>query len=138
MFSVFSTKIRLQLNYFLSVLQKTRKPKKSCFGKLRKGAPVSSSKETALTVPAPPPAIPTSPPIEDVKLTETENEQNKHAYSVAIATAVAAEAAVAAAQAAAEVVRLTSVTCSSGKLEEVAAIKIQTAFRGYLVCVLLT
>lgn len=126
-------KFRLQLNYFLSVLQKTHKPKKNCFGKLKKRAPVSSSRETALIIPAPPLAIPTSPPVEDVKLTETEHEQNKHAYSVAIATAVAAEAAVAAAQAAAEVVRLTSVTCSSGRLEEVAAIKIQTAFRGYLV-----
>ncbi|KAG2729981.1 hypothetical protein I3760_01G273300 [Carya illinoinensis] len=112
--------------------KKTHKPKKNCFGKLKKRAPASSSRETALIIPAPPLAIPTSPPVEDVKLTETEHEQNKHAYSVAIATAVAAEAAVAAAQAAAEVVRLTSVTCSSGRLEEVAAIKIQTAFRGYL------
>ncbi|CAI9780160.1 unnamed protein product [Fraxinus pennsylvanica] len=76
------------------------------------------------------------PPLEDdedVKLTEAENEQTKHAYSVAVATAAAAEAAVAAAQAAAEVVRLTTVTQFTGKpKEEVAAIKIQTAFRGYL------
>lgn len=72
--------------------------------------------------------------MEEMKLTEAENEQNKHVYSVAIATAVAAEAAVAAAQAAAEVVRLTAGTQYSGKSrEEVAAIKIQTAFRGYLV-----
>ncbi|RWR85893.1 protein IQ-DOMAIN 1-like protein [Cinnamomum micranthum f. kanehirae] len=77
---------------------------------------------------APPPV-----PTEEMKLTEAENEQNKHVYSVAIATAVAAEAAVAAAQAAAEVVRLTTATQYSGKSrEEVAAIKIQTAFRGYL------
>lgn len=69
-----------------------------------------------------------------MKSTEDENEQNNHAYSVAIATAVAAEAAVAAAQAAAEVVRLTTVAPYSGKSEEeIAAIKIQTAFRGYLV-----
>ncbi|XP_022841815.1 protein IQ-DOMAIN 1-like [Olea europaea var. sylvestris] len=76
------------------------------------------------------------PPLEDeedVKLTEAENEQTKHAYSVAVATAAAAEAAVAAAQAAAEVVRLTAVTQLTGKpKEEVAAIKIQTAFRGHL------
>lgn len=82
-----------------------------------------------MAVPASPP-----PPREDVKLTEAENEQNKHAYSVALATAAAAEAAVAAAQAAAEVVRLTAVARYPGKSkEEIAAIKIQTAFRGYLV-----
>lgn len=69
-----------------------------------------------------------------MKSTEAEDEQNKHAYSVAIASAVAAEAAVAAAQAAVEVVRLTTVPHYSGKSEEeIAAIKIQTAFRGYLV-----
>ncbi|CAN6463136.1 unnamed protein product [Victoria cruziana] len=70
---------------------------------------------------------------EEAKFTEVEDEQNKHAYSVAVATAVAAEAAVAAAQAAAEVVRLTAVPRTPGRSkEEVAAIKIQTAFRGYL------
>lgn len=53
---------------------------------------------------------------------------------MALATAVAAEAAVAAAQAAAEVVRLTAAGRYPGKSkEEIAAIKIQTAFRGYLV-----
>lgn len=73
-------------------------------------------------------------PIEEVKLADAENEQSKHAYSVAIATAVAAEAAVAAAQAAVEVVRLTTIPRYSGKSkEEIAAIKIQTAFRGYMV-----
>ncbi|XP_057788465.1 protein IQ-DOMAIN 2-like [Salvia miltiorrhiza] len=73
------------------------------------------------------------PPLEDVKLEEVEDEQTKHAYSVAVASAAAAEAAVAAAQAAAEVVRLTTVSQYAGKsAEEVAAIKIQTAFRGYL------
>ncbi|CAL1374338.1 unnamed protein product [Linum trigynum] len=80
--------------------------------------------------PSPPPPPPRPPA---VKLTEAENEQSKHAYSVALATAAAAEAAVAAAQAAAEVVRLTSAVRSVGKpKEEIAAIKIQTAFRGYL------
>lgn len=74
------------------------------------------------------------PPLEDVKLEEVEDEQTKHAYSVAVASAAAAEAAVAAAQAAAEVVRLTTVSQFAGKsAEEMAAIKIQTAFRGYLV-----
>lgn len=89
--------------------------------------PVSLPEETEVT----PPHL---PPNEDVKLAEAENEQSKHAYSVALATAMAAEAAVAAAQAAAEVVRLTSVPRYPGKSkEEIAAIKIQTAFRGYLV-----
>ncbi|KAH9622160.1 hypothetical protein KSS87_002445 [Heliosperma pusillum] len=79
------------------------------------------------------PSLP--PPAVVRKSTEIEvnDEQNKHAYSVAIATAAAAEAAVAAAQAAAEVVRLTIVPRFVGKSkEEIAAIKIQTAFRGYL------
>ena len=68
------------------------------------------------------------------KLTEAEDEKNKHVYSVALATAAAAEAAVAAAKAAAEVVRLTNVVRYSGKSkEEIEAIKIQTAFRGYMV-----
>ncbi|OAY70652.1 Protein IQ-DOMAIN 1 [Ananas comosus] len=70
--------------------------------------------------------------IKEVRLTSAENEQNKHVYSVALASAVAAEAAAVAAQAAAEVVRLTATTRVSAKSrEEVAAIKIQTAFRGY-------
>lgn len=108
-------------------MQKTHKSKKKWkFGKHKDLDTISSPAETAISIPPPP------PPIEDVKLAE--NEQSKHAYSVALATAVAAEAAVAAAQAAAEVVRLTTVTHLSGKSkEEVAAIKIQTAFRGYLV-----
>lgn len=69
-------------------------------------------------------------------------ERNKHAIAVAAATAAVAEAALAAAHAAAEVVRLTSsgVAGSSNKTrgqlrlpEETAAVKIQSAFRGYLV-----
>ncbi|XVF83287.1 hypothetical protein PTKIN_Ptkin16aG0474500 [Pterospermum kingtungense] len=107
--------------------QKTPKSKKKWFGKSKDLVPVSLPEETELTAPPP------TPPIDDVKLTEAENEQSKHAYSVALATAMAAEAAVAAAQAAAEVVRLTSVPRHLGKSkEEMAAIKIQTAFRGYM------
>ncbi|XP_031279805.1 protein IQ-DOMAIN 1-like [Pistacia vera] len=119
--------------------KKNDKSKKNWFGKRKKSDLVSVSKETTkLAVPAstPPPTRPPPPPpalFEDVKLTEAENEQSKHAYSVAMATAAAAEAAVAAAQAAAEVVRLTAVSRYPGKSkEEIAAIKIQTAFRGYL------
>lgn len=79
----------------------------------------------------------------------TPSDDDKHAIAVAAATAAVAEAAVAAAQAAAAVVRLTS---SSGRCrnysasvastsdrtltrDDVAAIKIQSAFRGYLVFV---
>ncbi|CAN7135608.1 hypothetical protein BRARA_D00600 [Brassica rapa] len=69
----------------------------------------------------------------EAKLKEIEEEQSRHAYSVAVATAAAADAAVAAAQAAAEVVRLTAVSRFPGKSkEDIAAIKIQTAFRGYM------
>ncbi|XP_073293353.1 protein IQ-DOMAIN 3-like [Primulina huaijiensis] len=88
---------------------------------------VSAAVENGETVPA------ANSSMEEVKLMEAENEQNRHAYSVAIATAVAAEAAVAAAHAAAEVVRLTAAAQNLGKTkEEIAAIKIQTAFRGYM------
>jgi len=69
---------------------------------------------------------------------DTENDQNKHAIAVAAATAAAADAAVAAAQAAVAVVRLTSQgrgALFSGSREKWAAVKIQTFFRGYLVCV---
>ncbi|XP_031478090.1 protein IQ-DOMAIN 22-like isoform X2 [Nymphaea colorata] len=62
-------------------------------------------------------------------------DRNKHAIAVAAATAAVAEAAVAAAQAAAAVVRLTGsgrCVAAGGKREELAAIHIQTAFRGYL------
>ncbi|GJN32172.1 hypothetical protein PR202_gb20655 [Eleusine coracana subsp. coracana] len=70
-----------------------------------------------------------------------QREQSKHAIAVAAATAAAADAAVAAAQAAVEVVRLTSqgpgFAPGGGGLDPrgrngAAAVKIQTAFRGYL------
>lgn len=66
-------------------------------------------------------------------------DPSKHAIAVAAATAAAAEAALAAAKAAAEVVRLTNNAPPSGNhssrrrsIEDVAAVKIQSAFRGYL------
>ncbi|XP_039132560.1 protein IQ-DOMAIN 1-like [Dioscorea cayenensis subsp. rotundata] len=81
------------------------------------------------------PAVPPPPPIpaQDVKLPINGQDQSQHARSVALASAVAAEAAAVAAQAAAEVVRLTnSAKFSDPSKEGLAAIKIQTAFRGHL------
>ncbi|XVE95874.1 hypothetical protein REPUB_Repub02eG0172000 [Reevesia pubescens] len=63
-------------------------------------------------------------------------EQRKHALNVAIATAAAAEAAVASAQAAAEVVRLAGASKPfhhfTTRDRNLAAIKIQSAFRAHL------
>lgn len=93
--------------------------------------PDSSNIETAIVPSLPPPPPPPQP--QELRLSEVEREQTKHAYSVAVATVAAAEAAVAAAQAAAEVVKLSSPNPFEGKSkEEIAAIRIQTAFRGYL------
>ncbi|XP_029126462.1 uncharacterized protein LOC109814260 isoform X2 [Cajanus cajan] len=66
-------------------------------------------------------------------------DANKHAIAVAAATAAVAEAALAAAHAAAEVVRLTSGASAAAGVSQLrcsevtAAVKIQSAFRGYLV-----
>ncbi|TVU36716.1 hypothetical protein EJB05_18661 [Eragrostis curvula] len=120
---------------------KSKSRRKWPFGKSKSSDP--STSETAPVAPLPPapstqPTRPHSQEIKDVKPVETDSEQNKHAYSVALASAVAAEAAAVAAQAAAEVVRLTAVTTmTTSKMpvssrDELAAIKIQTAFRGYL------
>ncbi|CAN1253665.1 Protein IQ-DOMAIN 22 [Linum perenne] len=87
----------------------------------------------------------------DIEEEQRENP-NQRAIAVAAATAAVAEAAVAAAHAAAEVVRMTSsgrsagngsvfgssssaayVSGSLGLREDFAALKIQAAFRGYLV-----
>ncbi|KAL9230511.1 hypothetical protein vseg_005850 [Gypsophila vaccaria] len=91
---------------------------------------LSGGAASVSSVPPPPPP----PPRVATRETEIDvDEQNTHAYSIAVATAAAAEAAVAAAHAAAEVVRLATVSRFVGKSkEEISAIKIQTAFRGYL------
>ena len=84
------------------------------------------------------PSLPAPPLRMSRSLRQAEDETSKHAVAVAVATAVAAEAAVAAAaQAAAEVVRLTGTPLSYHRGQEAAAIKIQTAFRGYLVSLML-
>ncbi|GFP80309.1 protein iq-domain 1, partial [Phtheirospermum japonicum] len=62
------------------------------------------------------------PHLEDVNLTEAENEQTKNSHSVAIASAAATE-----------VVQLSTGARFTGKSkDEISAIRIQTAFRGYL------
>ncbi|KAF9598040.1 hypothetical protein IFM89_023817 [Coptis chinensis] len=107
--------------------ESSKSKKKWGFGNKKREDPSSSSVVRAVTQ-APPPPQP-----EELKLVEAETEQSKHAHSVALATAAAAQAAVAAAQAAAEVIRLATVPRYPGiSPEEVAVIKIQTAFRGYL------
>ncbi|KAL3814096.1 hypothetical protein ACJIZ3_015364 [Penstemon smallii] len=109
--------------------KKSEKSKKKWFAKEKASVSESPNPEP-IEVSNPHPL----PPSEDVKLKEVEYEQTNNAYSVAMASAAAAEVAVAAAQAAAaEVVRLASKAQFMGKSkEEVAAIRIQTAFRGYL------
>ncbi|PRQ54960.1 putative IQ motif, EF-hand binding protein [Rosa chinensis] len=92
----------------------------------------------SITAPAPAPPS----PLKERTLNEAEEEQSKHALNVAIASTAAAEAAVAAAHAAAEVVWLTGLKARNQATElehqceketqELAAVKIQTAFRGYL------
>ncbi|KAK4425636.1 protein IQ-DOMAIN 1 [Sesamum alatum] len=62
-----------------------------------------------------------------------DNDTKKHALVVAAATAAAADAAVAAAKAAAAVIQLTTAASGRGSaVEEAAAVKIQSVFRGYL------
>jgi IQ calmodulin-binding motif len=69
-------------------------------------------------------------------LAEAEMDQKRHAIAVAVATAAAADVAVSAAQAAAAAIRFTSGWGSrrtASFIEDLAATKIQSVFRGYLV-----
>lgn len=61
------------------------------------------------------------------------HNQRSHALAVAMATTAAAKAAVVTAKAAVEVVRLSTRPSSIYINKNLAAITIQTAFRGYLV-----
>ncbi|XP_009777115.1 protein IQ-DOMAIN 3-like [Nicotiana tabacum] len=108
--------------------KKGSKSKKKWFGKEKD--PVPDSAFLVASSVSPPHPVPA---VEEVTLVEVEEEQTKHAYSVAASTSAAAEASAAANQVAVEVVPLTKVTKFAGKSkEEVATIRIQTAFRGYL------
>lgn len=91
----------------------------------------------SFALPAPEPAT------DQIQIRQAEEEQSKQAVAVALATAEAAEAAVAAAHAAAEVVRLTLTgppssaptrdpASSSSGHQLLAAVAIQSAYRGYL------
>lgn len=75
-----------------------------------------------------------APPFNSYCGSDDFDNQNKRATAVAVASAAVAEAAIAAAQAAAAAVKLTNSgrMTGGGIKEEFAAIKIQSAFRGYL------
>jgi hypothetical protein len=108
------------------LLQKSSKSKKKWFGK-QKLQTSDPSLETDTAPPLPPP--------EDIKLTDIENQISHHNVAE-ITTAVVDEKPGPSVQA--PVIRTEAVVVSrfAGKQkDEVAAIKIQTAFRGYLVCV---
>ena len=70
---------------------------------------------------------------ERTEIGERNEDPNKRAIALAAATAAVVDAAVVAAQAAAEVVRMTSRTAGYGGRYELAAVKIQSCFRAYLV-----
>ncbi|KAM3287878.1 protein IQ-DOMAIN 2 [Capsicum chacoense] len=108
--------------------KKASKSKKKWLGKEKDPVPDSSSLVAASVSPPHP-----VPHVEEVALAEVEEEQTKHAYSIATSIAAPVEAAAGTSRAAVEVISLTKVTKFAGKSkEELATIRIQTAFRGYL------
>lgn len=114
--------------WFLDILffQGADKYKKKWFGKHKYPDPNTSSLE----------AVPDSSlaPPEEVKIIEPDNEQHKHAYSVS-AEPTPPMAPLDVPETDVEVAEITTITQSTGiAKEEAAAIKIQTTFRGYLVC----
>ncbi|KAL2933781.1 Protein IQ-DOMAIN 1 [Bienertia sinuspersici] len=124
-------------------IQESGKSKKKWFRKKKRSSSNTTTAETdttttttATTLVTQPTTAPVVAASEPAKISSSADnkEQTKHAYTVAVATAKAAEAAVAAGHAAAEVVRLSeSASVFNGKSkEEISAIKIQTAFRGYM------
>ncbi|KAL8027789.1 hypothetical protein ABFX02_14G119400 [Erythranthe guttata] len=106
-----------------------KKSKKKWFGKQKLSVSESPNPEPVQASHPHP-----QPPLEEVKLTEVENEQQTiRDYSPTVDAVVADEEAEVITEAFEEVVQPIVVTRFAGKsVEEVAAIKIQTAFRGYL------
>ncbi|KAI9174812.1 hypothetical protein LWI28_023050 [Acer negundo] len=109
------------------------KSKKKWFGK--QTDIVFNSSAVVETVKTPPPSIPLLQQPEEVNVTEAENEMRNFAPTVAVTTTTAAsvhDPVDDASQSVKEVVQITTNTRFQGKLkEEAAAIRIQTAFRGY-------
>ena len=109
-----------------NILQKSSKSKKKWFGKQKHNSDSDAAPAESAT-------LPPLPPQEEVKLTNVEVQPN-HEHPVVVAATAAAEPEVIAPQAVPEVVQPPRVSRFVGKSgEEAAAIKIQTAFRGYLV-----
>lgn len=113
--------------------QKSSKSKKKWFGKQKLQTSVSYSEADKLPPPPPPPV----PLPEEIKLTDIENEiSHDHDHVVEVVTAVEADVPVLPVQIETVRVEAARIPRFSGKPnDEVAAIKIQTAFRGYLVWV---
>lgn len=106
------------------MLQKSSKSKKKWFGKQK-----LQTSDPCLETDTTPPL----PPAEDIKLTDIEN-QNSHHHVAEITTAIDAEEPVPSVQTTVVRTEAAAVARFAGKpKDEVAAIKIQTAFRGYLV-----
>ncbi|WJX14176.1 hypothetical protein P8452_04476 [Trifolium repens] len=128
--------------FFISDSKKDQKPhnhnhkpsKLTCFGHHHYDDAEWKTGGVAPITVVPVPSLPAKKDVKKPKKIKAEDEQNKQAFSLILATAVATGAAVAAAQAAAGTARLKSIPrCYIGKSdEEIAAIKIQTAYRGYL------
>ncbi|OIW12128.1 hypothetical protein TanjilG_02349 [Lupinus angustifolius] len=103
--------------------QKSSKSKKKWFGKQK----LQTSEAYSETDRAPPLPAP-----EEIIVTHVENE-NSNDHVVEVATVVEAEELVLAVQTAADKVQVTAVDHLTGKPnDEVAAMRIQTAFRGYM------
>lgn len=109
--------------------KKDKKSKKKWFGKQKEDGSTSASFETVKTT-LPSPATPLQP--EEVKIAVPENELSNHVANEEVATAVPTMAAVSAGQSVTEVRIVTNARFAGKSKEEAAAIRIQTAFRGYL------
>ncbi|PON69240.1 IQ motif, EF-hand binding site [Parasponia andersonii] len=105
--------------------EKSSKSKKKWFGKQKQ---IDSD-----TAPVEAVTLPPLPLQEEVKLADAEVEQHNHDNPVAVPPNPVSEPVVISTQTAQELVQSPRVSRFAGKLgEEAAAIKIQTAFRGYL------